>query len=173
MESGAEVWIVVADVFLGFLAVVLLLSIKPVLRLKNLNPTVRSKELEAPLKESLRACEQELKKYKIKVAELEHELEALKGLRSHQRPTCKEKGLASGNLFDAIVLGADQLKIGATTYDVDDLEDIFANPIAIAEKQGCVQTVRVSCERTIDAAECISVERALAKHFIVELNTAP
>jgi len=105
---------------------------------------------------------------------LQQEIDKLKGLKSRQRPACTEKGLATGFLFGVTIVGADNFRIGDSTFDLAGLLRQFGPQLSAAAKAGCVQSIRAYYDRDLSLDDSIEARKALQLHFyLAEGGEAP
>jgi hypothetical protein len=109
---------------------------------------------------------------RIHTRELEDKLRHLqlaakdnKDLRSRQKPTCKEKGVASGDLLNAVVLGPDRFQVGQNTYDLGQLLKSVAPDMEAAKQAGCLHTIRIYYAKGIGIDDFDQGRRVLRNHF--------
>lgn len=65
------------------------------------------------------------------------------GKRSRMTPSCKEKGLATGPLFDATVRGIDDFELGGDRLDAASIRQRFSAELARSAAAGCRHTARL------------------------------
>ncbi len=95
------------------------------------------------LSRQIEALTKENRRLQARLALLEAEAQKTSALRSRQLPSCKEKRLTKGFLFDVVITGPESFQVGSRKYDFDALIDNFDSQISSAKAAGCVHTIRV------------------------------
>jgi len=86
-------------------------------------------------------------------------------LRSHAAPSCKERGISKGFLFDVIIKGPDTFQVGSNDLDSEALYDSFDSQIQAAEVAGCKHTIRVFYSPGVTTPEYLAARKTLERFF--------
>src|SRR6266511_6189547 len=93
------------------------------------------------------------------------QLDTLRGRRSKQRPSCREKGLTNDYLLDVGVLSASSFQVGRRVYNAAQLLESVRSSIDRALSAGCVHQIRVRYRSGLSAGEYDEAVRTLERHF--------
>jgi hypothetical protein len=85
----------------------------------------------------------ESQQYRDSYVALRDSIRSLDDLRSKQRPSCQEKGVASGFLFTAEVSGPNNFRLGQATFSFSQLVARFSSELAVADSEDCVHQVNI------------------------------
>lgn len=120
----------------------------------------RRNNAEPPPDESLRET---IELLRAKVDSLESVLDSL---QSAQIPSCREKGVVSGFLFDVTVIGDQRFRVEGRTYpSLESLLNRFQESMEVAEDAGCIHQIRVRPEANVGLPEYRAAVKRLARHF--------
>ncbi len=123
----------------------------------------RIKELESLLSHSLKRRSELASQNK----DLLKEIKELTGVRSHQKPSCTEKRLEKGFLFDVTVEGANSFVIGDKLTDLDGLLNSVESRLENADREGCVESIRVFYSDKVSTPESLAARKALQRRFYI------
>ncbi|HLH78573.1 MAG TPA: hypothetical protein VKV28_17360 [Candidatus Binataceae bacterium] len=177
VDGAGEIWVVVADVFIGFLVVVILITLPRAPTNASPHPHIAPtppaldflafqreyQELKVRL-EQLAMADADLKK---RVADLQQQIDQLKGLHSPALPTCKYTGLATGPLFDAEIQGGDRFEIDGQAYSLEQISVRFRQQLDAADKGKCRHTVGVCYNSGLSVPDANTGRQALQRLFYV------
>ena len=122
----------------------------------NPHPTIDTRALEAQLDKLLK--ENALLKSEIRADR--------PNLRSSALPSCAElHNNQSDWLFTAIIDGTDEFQIGAKEYSLNELLEAYANPLAQANKEGCIQRIKIFYRSGMSVSEYDAALRRIEEHF--------
>ncbi len=97
----------------------------------------------------------------------EHENEKLK---SKQLPSCIEKGLAAGFLFQVKIIGADKYNIDNREFTSQEILKFYHSDIEYAKKNGCVHSIWIESDTDMDAMAYISALKKIQISFYTALR---
>ena len=101
----------------------------------------------------------------IKIAELEREIEKLRGLRSRQTPACTERNVAKGSIRDVTIVGPNSFQVGPSTYHLGGFLDTVAAELRQAKAAQCQQVIRVLYSSTLSMPDSLAARKALTRYF--------
>lgn len=87
------------------------------------------------------------------------------GLKSKQLPSCAELNNNSEWLFNTTIISEDSFEIAGKMFTLNDIRQKYANDIADAKKQGCVQRIQVSFDGEMSARVYDSAIKRLKQLF--------
>jgi hypothetical protein len=96
------------------------------------------------------------------------ETQAIKGLRSRQKPSCRERGVAKGFLLNVTVEGSNSFKVGDTVMNLAGLLGSVEPRLAVARQADCVESVRIFYDyRRVSLGQAVIARHSLQEHFYV------
>lgn len=99
---------------------------------------------------------------------LQAELERERNLRSRQRPSCMEKGVARGFIADVQVTGPNRFVLDGDGADLAGVLRKLSPQIAQANAAGCVQSIRVSYGGGVLLDDYLAARSKLARDFYID-----
>jgi hypothetical protein len=97
---------------------------------------------------------------------LETEIQRIKGLRSRQKPSCRERGVTKDFLFNVTVEGSNSFKIGETVTNLAGLLRSAGARLELAKQADCVESVRIFYDYgRVSLAQAVIARRSLQEHF--------
>jgi len=135
----------------------------PDLSLELNKSSARIKELESLLADSLLRRSQ----LASQSEDLQKQINQLKGLRSRQTPTCIAKKIEKGFLLDVTVQSANSFVTGEKLTDLDGLLNSVEPRLEAAEREGCVESVRVFYSDRVSTSDSLVARRALQQYFYI------
>lgn len=125
------------------------------------------------LQNTLNRASQKIQNLKKESGELKTKLEDLgkkEQLRSKQLPSCIEKGLAAGFLFQVKIIGEDKYHIDNKEFTSIEILNFYQSDIEYAKKNGCVHSILVESDTDIDASAYIAALKKIQMSFYTALK---
>ena len=160
---------------LGFIAAVLLFAafISKVRPASHTIPADQWKSIERQLADdaAMKSRIAELRRINAEQARqnllLQAELNRERTLRSRQKPSCIERGVARGFVADVQIAGVNRFAIGGESCDLTGLLRRLSPQIEQAKAAGCVQSIRVGYGDGVSLADYLAGRSELARDFYV------
>ncbi len=125
------------------------------------------------LQDTLNRAAQKIQNLKEESGELKTKLEDIgkkEQLKSKQLPSCIEKGLAAGFLFQVKIIGDDKYNIGNKEFTYQEILKFYQSDIEYAKKNGCVHSIWVESDTDMDAMAYISALKKIQISFYTALR---
>ncbi len=125
------------------------------------------------LQNTLNRASQKIQNLKEESGELKTKLEDLgkkNQLKSKQLPSCIEKGLGTGFLFQVKIIGEDKYYIDNKEFTYQEILKFYQSDIEYAKKNGCVQSIWVESDTDIDATAYIAALKKIQMRFYTALR---
>jgi len=125
------------------------------------------------LQNTLNRAAQKIQNLKEESGELKTRLEDLEKkeeLKSKQLPSCIEKGLAYGFLFQVKIIGEDRYHIGNKEFTSIEILNFYQSDIEYAKQNGCVHSIWVESDTDIDASAYIAALKKIQMSFYTALK---
>ena len=125
------------------------------------------------LQNTLNRAAQKIQNLKEESGELKTRLEDLEKkeeLKSKQLPSCIEKGLADGFLFQVKIIGEDRYFIDNKEFTSIEILNFYQSDIEYAKQNGCVHSIWVESDTDIDASAYIAALKKIQMSFYTALR---
>lgn len=158
---------------LGFFAAILLLLVliqKPKdhpVAVPLPTPSTMRPSIEMVPRHDLDRLQRENERLKNQLVDANEQLTKLKGLRSHQKPSCIEKKVANNYLFDVTIEEENIFVVDGQQYSFASLMTKFAAQTAEASHLGCAHSIRVFHGEDVSADDYVSARKTLSGYFFV------
>lgn len=117
--------------------------------------------------DSLKAA---LARSEARVESLLAALDSVRHNRSPLRPSCAQRGIVDGYLFDAVIVGGNAFAVGADTLSLDNIRSRFQRSLREAESVGCVHQVQARMGTGVDYDEFVRGWDRLRRMFYLRLR---
>jgi hypothetical protein len=163
---------------LGFFVAILLLAVFLERRSTVLPADRPRKDAAAELKQArvqINHLEQRLAELRAAQSHFAHErqsldteLQTIKGLRSRQKPSCRERGITKSFLLDVTVESSNSFKVGDTVTNLAGLLRSVEPRLEAARQADCVESVRIFYDYgRVSLVQAVIARRSLQEHFYI------
>jgi cell division protein FtsB len=167
-EREQEYWLSYSDLLAGLLMVFALMLLTAMIQHSD-DPTEPTERIPtdslAGLHTTIAEQVKEIDRLTRRTASLTQEVDRLHQGRSSQLPSCREVGLASGFLFDAVIRGADRIEVDGVVGGLNSILRRFNAQLNEARKHQCVHSIQIFYSSGVNLAEYHAAASRLKQHF--------
>ena len=116
--------------------------------------------------QEIQRLEDESGKLKTKLVNLDKKEQ----LKSKQLPSCIEKRLSAGFLFQVKIIGEDKYLIDKKEFSYQEILKFYASDIEFAKKNECVHSVWVESDKNITASAYVAALKKIQMSFYTALR---